>query len=120
MRDNLETHVAELRQIYKDKRDAMIETLEQGLKGTDASWFKPDGGFFLWVKLPTSTDQKKVFELANASGVGYVPTGLHARRRRGGVHPPGVQPGVAGGDPRGHTPALQGDHGGARLIHPCT
>ena len=73
MRDHLEPHVAELREIYKNKRDAMIETLEEGLKGTDASWYKPEGGFFLWVKLPAGTDQKKVFELANASGVGYVP-----------------------------------------------
>ena len=73
MRDNLEPHVAELRQVYKNKRDAMIETLEEGLASTDASWFKPEGGFFLWVKLPTGTDQKKVWELSNASGVGYVP-----------------------------------------------
>jgi 2-aminoadipate transaminase len=73
MRDHLEPHVAELREIYKNKRDAMIEELEAGLKGTDASWFKPEGGFFLWVKLPTGTDQAKVWELANASAVGYVP-----------------------------------------------
>jgi 2-aminoadipate transaminase len=73
MQVNLEPHVAELREIYKKKRDAMIETLQEGLAGTDASWFKPDGGFFLWVKLPTGTDQKKVWELSNAAGVGYVP-----------------------------------------------
>ena len=73
MRENLEEHVEELRQIYKAKRDAMIETLEAGLAGTDASWFKPDGGFFLWVKLPTGTNQKKCLELALAAGVGYVP-----------------------------------------------
>jgi len=73
MEANLEPHVAELREIYKNKRDAMIETLEEGLVGTDASWFKPEGGFFLWVKLPTGTNQKKVWDLANAAGVGYVP-----------------------------------------------
>jgi 2-aminoadipate transaminase len=73
MRNNLESHVAELCQIYKNKRDAMIETLEEGLAGTDVSWFKPDGGFFLWVKTPTGTNQKKCFELAQAAGVGYVP-----------------------------------------------
>ena len=73
MRDHLEPHVAELREIYRNKRDAMIEVLEEGLAGTDASWFKPEGGFFLWVKLPTGTDQKKCFDLSNASGVGYVP-----------------------------------------------
>jgi 2-aminoadipate transaminase len=71
MQGNLVPHVAELRQIYKDKRDAMIETLEQGLAGTDAAWNRPEGGFFIWLKLPTGTDQKRLLELASAAGIAY-------------------------------------------------
>jgi 2-aminoadipate transaminase len=71
MKDNLEPHVDELRQIYKAKRDAMIETLEAGLAGTDAEWNKPEGGFFIWLKLPSGTNQKKLWDLAVADGVVY-------------------------------------------------
>ncbi|MGE3907986.1 MAG: PLP-dependent aminotransferase family protein [Chloroflexota bacterium] len=73
MKNNLETHVEELRRVYKEKRDAMISELEAGLAGTDAFWHKPEGGFFLWIKLPTGTDPKRLMELASAAGVGYVP-----------------------------------------------
>jgi DNA-binding transcriptional MocR family regulator len=64
MRGNLEPHVAELRQIYHDKRDAMLASLDQVLGGTDATWSRPEGGFFIWVKLPSGTSQAKLAELA--------------------------------------------------------
>jgi 2-aminoadipate transaminase len=71
MNGHLESHVAELIQIYKDKRDAMIDTLAEGLAGTDAAWNKPEGGFFIWLKLPTGTSQKKLLELATEAGIAY-------------------------------------------------
>jgi 2-aminoadipate transaminase len=73
MKNNLEEHVAELCQIYREKRDAMIGELESGLTGLDAFWHVPEGGFFLWIKLPSGTNPKKLMELASAAGVGYVP-----------------------------------------------
>lgn len=73
MKNNLEGHVEELCRIYREKRDAMIGELESGLAGLDAFWHKPEGGFFLWIKLPTGTDPKKLMQLASAAGVGYVP-----------------------------------------------
>ena len=71
MKGHLESHVAELIQIYKDKRDAMLETLEQGLAGTDAAWNTPEGGFFIWLKLPSGTSQKRLLELAGQAGIAY-------------------------------------------------
>lgn len=73
LRGHLEPHVAELRQIYKAKRDAMLDELARGLAGTDATWSRPEGGFFLWVKLPTGTNPTRALTLANEAGVGYVP-----------------------------------------------
>jgi 2-aminoadipate transaminase len=73
MQGNLESHVADLRRIYREKRDAMIGELERGLAGLDASWHVPEGGFFLWIKLPTGTDPKRLMALASAKAVGYVP-----------------------------------------------
>ena len=72
MRDNLETHVELLRNVYRAKRDAMIEGLEQGLAGTDAVWSRPEGGFFVWLKLPTGTDTQALNRLATERSVGYV------------------------------------------------
>lgn len=73
MKNNLGAHVDDLRRIYREKRDAMIGELEHGLAGLDAFWHVPQGGFFLWIKLPTGTDPKKLMELASAKAVGYVP-----------------------------------------------
>lgn len=73
MKNNLETHVDELRRVYREKRDAMIEELERGLAGLDAFWYTPEGGFFLWIRLPTGTDPKKLMQLASEAAVGYVP-----------------------------------------------
>lgn len=73
LRGHLEPHVAELRRVYKAKRDAMLDELERGLGGTDATWSRPEGGFFLWVKLPSGTDPTRAIALANEAGVGYVP-----------------------------------------------
>jgi 2-aminoadipate transaminase len=71
MNGHLESHVADLIQIYKNKRDAMLETLETGLAGTDAAWNRPEGGFFIWLKLPSGTNQKKLLELATQAGIAY-------------------------------------------------
>jgi len=72
MQGYFEPHVQDLRAIYKAKRDAMIEALEAGLADTDAVWNRPEGGFFIWLKLPTGTDAKKLQKLANEAGVAYV------------------------------------------------
>ena len=43
------------------------------LEGTDYAVSRPEGGFFLWIKLPKGTDLKKLSELAVASRVQYTP-----------------------------------------------
>ena len=56
----------------QDKRDAMIETLETELAGTDFTCSRPEGGFFLWIKLPNGTSQATLAKLAAERAVGYV------------------------------------------------
>jgi 2-aminoadipate transaminase len=73
MRDNLKSHVDLLIDVYRNKRDAMRRGLLEHLEGTDADVNKPEGGFFLWIKLPTGTDRKKLAELAAEARVQYVP-----------------------------------------------
>ena len=73
LRDNLEPHVHLLIDVYRAKRDAMLRGLSEGLAGTDAVLNHPEGGFFLWVKLPSGTDQRRLSDLAVASRVQYTP-----------------------------------------------
>jgi 2-aminoadipate transaminase len=47
----LTEHIGELRKVYGGRHDAMIRALEKNMPG-GTSWSDPDGGFFVWVKLP--------------------------------------------------------------------
>jgi 2-aminoadipate transaminase len=73
MRDHMADHVKLLIDVYRNKRDAMLQGLQETLEGTDAEFNKPEGGFFIWVKLPTGTDREKLGQLAREAGVGVVP-----------------------------------------------
>ncbi|TAK25501.1 MAG: PLP-dependent aminotransferase family protein [Chloroflexota bacterium] len=75
MRDHMPSHVALLVDVYRNKRDAMRRGLLETLEGTDADVNKPEGGFFLWIKLPTGTDREKLATLAAEARVQYVPGG---------------------------------------------
>lgn len=73
MRDHMTDHVPALINVYRAKRDAMLQGLNEVLDGTDAEISKPAGGFFIWIKLPSAADTAKLAQLAREAGVGYVP-----------------------------------------------
>jgi 2-aminoadipate transaminase len=73
LRENLEPHVARLIDVYRTKRDAMLRGLDEVLSGTDYSVSRPEGGFFLWIRLPTGTDTRRLSELAVQARVQYTP-----------------------------------------------
>lgn len=72
LRKHMHEHVEELRGIYRQKRDLMLERLRAGL-GADAEISVPDGGFFIWIRLPEGTDPQKLLDLAAERRVVYVP-----------------------------------------------
>jgi 2-aminoadipate transaminase len=71
LRDHLAPHVARLIEVYREKRDAMLRGLWEVLAGTGVEISKPEGGFFIWVKLPAGTDPDRLAELAVEAGVQY-------------------------------------------------
>ena len=73
LRDHLDAHVQLLINVYRAKRDAVLKGLHEVLDGTDARVNRPEGGFFLWMKLPTGTDQRKLAARAVESRVQYTP-----------------------------------------------
>jgi aspartate/methionine/tyrosine aminotransferase len=58
--------------LYQERRDAMLETMEQLFPST-ATWTKPGGGFYIWVTLPEGLDTKAMLPRAVTSRVAYVP-----------------------------------------------
>ena len=65
-------HVGKLRKVLKRKLDVMIEAVQAEF-GTAAEFERPDGGIFLWIKLPDSVDTFKLFQAAGKEGVAINP-----------------------------------------------
>jgi 2-aminoadipate transaminase len=70
--DWLPDHIATIRRVYKERRDAMIQAFEDFMpEGT--SWTTPRGGLFLWLRLPEGCDSLELFPKAVEEKVAYVP-----------------------------------------------
>jgi DNA-binding transcriptional MocR family regulator len=64
--------IASFCKLYKDRRDAMLESLEAHFP-TNATWTKPAGGFYVWVTLPPEIDTTALMPKAIVAKVAYVP-----------------------------------------------
>ena len=58
--------------MYRERRDAMIGALED-LMPAGARWNVPDGGFYVWVTLPSWVDTRALLAAAVEHRVAYVP-----------------------------------------------
>jgi 2-aminoadipate transaminase len=73
MREHMVEHVKLLIDVYRTKRDAMLRGLDETLAGTDVRISRPEGGFFLWITLPSGTDPARLTTLAAADRVQFTP-----------------------------------------------
>jgi DNA-binding transcriptional MocR family regulator len=64
--------IASFCKLYKVRRDAMLESLEAHFPA-GATWTKPEGGFYVWVTLPSEIDTTALMPKAIAAKVAYVP-----------------------------------------------
>ena len=64
--------IASFCQLYKTRRDAMLESLEAHFPA-NATWTKPAGGFYVWVTLPPEIDTTALMPKAIVAKVAYVP-----------------------------------------------
>ncbi len=64
---NIESNI----QIYRKKRDVMLESLDKYFPA-EASWTKPEGGFFVFVTLPEYINTDEMFLKAIEEKVAYV------------------------------------------------
>ncbi|MEU9479260.1 PLP-dependent aminotransferase family protein [Streptomyces sp. NPDC048191] len=70
--DVLDTHVERVRAVYGERRDAMLADLPAALPA-GSRWSRPEGGMFLWVRLPETYDTLALLPRAVEQHVAYVP-----------------------------------------------
>ena len=68
----LQNHVRLIRQVYGERRDIMLESLEKYFPA-DTHWTYPQGGLFLWVTLPQEIDTLELMPKAIQNKVAFVP-----------------------------------------------
>jgi len=67
-------HIKPTIELYRKKRDAMLDALSEhfsDIKGV--KWTKPQGGLFIWLTLPEGYDTMEMFEMAKQEKVFYIP-----------------------------------------------
>jgi 2-aminoadipate transaminase len=77
----LPEHLARVRAMLRERRDALISGLDRGLTGTpsapnlagQARWSVPAGGYFLWLELPAQVRLAALLPDAERAGVTFVP-----------------------------------------------
>jgi 2-aminoadipate transaminase len=65
-------YVASLCDIYRSRRDAMLEALERHFP-PQATWTRPRGGLFVWATLPDYIDTSDLLAKALRENVAFVP-----------------------------------------------
>lgn len=75
----LDRHVPMIRKLYKSQRDAMLTALAREMPVTpgnaeaSVTWNSPDGGMFLWVRLPAGMNAVELLPKAVDKNVAFVP-----------------------------------------------
>jgi 2-aminoadipate transaminase len=68
----LDKYVSHICNIYRERRNVMIESLEENMP-EGVSWTHPHGGLFLWVTLPPHLNTANMFREAVDNKVAFVP-----------------------------------------------
>ena len=69
-RGMLEGHLRHVLPVYRDRRDAMAEALRTYCP--QVTFDLPDGGFFIWARLPGGVTSRPLLQHALAGGVSFV------------------------------------------------
>lgn len=81
----LKPHINKIREVYKERRDTMVDALTE-FWPEECEWTLPEGGLFLWARVPESIDTNVFLrETALKEKVAYVP-GVHFYPNADGGH----------------------------------
>jgi 2-aminoadipate transaminase len=65
-------YIEQLRELYRRRRDVMLESLAEHF-GEQASWTEPQGGLFVWATLDRRIDTTDLLAQARGERVAFVP-----------------------------------------------
>lgn len=74
---HLDKHIPEINDVQRARRDAMLAALGENF-GSQATWSRPKGGLFIWLKMAEGTDLVKLRDIALKDEVGYIPGPMFA------------------------------------------
>jgi len=69
---SIDVYVQSLRVAHKARMETVIEVIEENLAKFGVTISHPEGGYFLWVKLPPNIDSARVLELSSKDKVTFV------------------------------------------------
>lgn len=72
--NDLDEHIQKIIDLYRKRRDVMIDALEKYLP-KEVSYTHPEGGLFLWLTFPKGVDSKELAKVAIEKKVAFVPGG---------------------------------------------
>ena len=70
-RGNFEPNLERVNGLLRVRRDAMLEALAREMP-EDATWTRPQGGYFVWLDLPSGPPSGELLAKAEAAGVTFV------------------------------------------------
>ena len=101
-------YVESLTEVYRPRRDAMLDALEEFFP-PQAEWTRPEGGMFVWVTLPDFIDTTDLLARALRDNVAFVPgAGRLPGRPRARLDAAQLLRLRRGPHARGHPPDRQG------------
>lgn len=68
----IKQHVKKIRQVYRDRRDVMLEAMQEYFP-EGVTWTRPQGGLFLWVRVPECINTEELLTIALEEKVAFVP-----------------------------------------------
>jgi 2-aminoadipate transaminase len=71
-RGTVEAQIPRVTEVYRHKRDLMLEAMDASFP-EEAEWNDPKGGLFLWVKMPERLNTTEMITEAVQNGVAYIP-----------------------------------------------
>jgi DNA-binding transcriptional MocR family regulator len=67
----IDKYILEVREIYRQRRDCMLAAIEKYLP-KEVTFVKPQGGFYLWLKMPQGVDEEVLFKKVVERGAVFV------------------------------------------------
>jgi 2-aminoadipate transaminase len=68
----MDEHILTIRKVYRERRNVMLDALTRYFP-TECSWTRPEGGLFLWARVPEWIDTGELLHDAVTAKVAYVP-----------------------------------------------